>query len=123
MTHVTTLATLVPDDPVSTSCSNTSGHSAVDQQSLTDEAVDAYSQGCRSLIDEFSSAASFTEDASPGDGLSQQRLVLFAAMVGAGLLARGAGSATWVKNLQKVILAQSRNLAANDSASDARIPP
>jgi TetR/AcrR family transcriptional repressor of nem operon len=79
------------------------------------DAVDAYSRGCKALLDQFLNAADAEQGAATATAPSDQMLLLFAAMVGAGMLARGAGATRWVKTVQKAILAESRQMVSGNA--------
>ncbi len=77
---------------------------ALGQDAATGEADqplrEAYREGARRLFEAFGAAA----ETNAATALPRERVVLlFAAMVGANLLARAAGGASWVEDMQEIV--------------------
>lgn len=77
----------------------------------------SYSNGCDQLLQKFLGKKARPEAEMNSVQLDPKELTLFAAMVGAAALARGAGETPWIKQLMSAVI----DLAGTDSGS--HIPP
>ena len=76
-----------------------------DGQAPQAPAMATYREGAQTLLERFRAAARKTPAPSPGQALTNAEVdLLFAAMVGTGLLARSVGDTAWIRDLQAAVL-------------------
>lgn len=66
------------------------------------EALQIYRQGTRDLFEQFDEALRKRDD-SANQLTEQERLLRFAAMIGAGMLGRAMGDTPWIKDIQEAV--------------------
>lgn len=91
--------------PLETSCPLLALAGAHEGQAPPASAMATYQQGAQALLERFRTVARNAPTATPGQALSKAEVdLLFAAMVGTGLLARAVGDASWIRELQTAVL-------------------
>ena len=76
-----------------------------DGQAPQAPAMATYRQGAQTLLERFRTAAQKAPASAQGQALTNAEVdLLFAAMVGTGLLARSVGDAVWIRELQAAVL-------------------
>jgi TetR/AcrR family transcriptional repressor of nem operon len=91
--------------PLETSCPLLALAGAHEGQAPPAGAVATYQQGAQALLERFRTLARNAPAPTPGQALSKAEVdLLFAAMVGTGLLARAVGDASWIRDLQTAVL-------------------
>jgi TetR/AcrR family transcriptional repressor of nem operon len=91
--------------PLETSCPLLALAGTHEGQAPPAGAVATYQQGAQALLERFRTLARNAPAPTPGQALSKAEVdLLFAAMVGTGLLARAVGDASWIRDLQTAVL-------------------
>ena len=91
--------------PLEKSCPMLALAGAHEGQAPPAGAMVTYEQGAQALLERFRTVARNAPAPAPGQALSKAEIdLLFAAMVGTGLLARSVGDASWIRDLQTAVL-------------------
>lgn len=91
--------------PLEKSCPMLALAGAHEGQAPPAGAMVTYEQGAQALLERFRTVARNAPAPAPGQALSKAEVdLLFAAMVGTGLLARSVGDASWIRDLQNAVL-------------------
>ncbi|MCO5975333.1 TetR family transcriptional regulator [Ideonella oryzae] len=92
--------------PAEWSCPMLAFATCDDGQAPQAPAMATYRQGAQTLLERFRTAAQKAPASAQGQALTNAEVdLLFAAMVGTGLLARSVGDASWIRELQAAVLA------------------
>lgn len=78
--------------------------SQVSQQPMNSKAISLYEQGAQSLFNEFRAGLNKATPADAQQRPEAEAMLLFAAMVGTGMLSGAVGSSKWIEAIQEAVL-------------------